>query len=156
MCDEGRSATTYVNSSERITAAAACSRDGAASTRAVDAGRCRDCAANFAEAGERDAGGVVAVLSPFLTCEEAYLLAKYFKGLSQRRAARARPGAGGRRGRHLPEGRRGTAGRADEVHDPRREVPEPPRRRGGAEALPGRGGALRRHAMRAAGEVQAL
>src|SRR5207253_1595739 len=29
-----------------------------------------------------DAGSVMFVLSPFLTCEEAYLLAKYAKGLS--------------------------------------------------------------------------
>src|SRR5205823_4201374 len=34
------------------------------------------------EAVARDAGTVVGVLSPFLTCEEAYLLAKYLKGLS--------------------------------------------------------------------------
>src|SRR5205807_4251423 len=34
------------------------------------------------DAVARDAGGVVGVLSPFLTCEEAYLLAKFFKGLS--------------------------------------------------------------------------
>ena len=47
---------------------------------------------------------VVGVLSPFLTCEEAYLLAKYLKGLSQRGAAGARAGAGRRRGRHVPEG----------------------------------------------------
>jgi NADH-quinone oxidoreductase subunit G len=36
----------------------------------------------IAEAVSKDAGGTVAVLSPFLTCEEAYLAAKYFKGLS--------------------------------------------------------------------------
>jgi NADH-quinone oxidoreductase subunit G len=36
----------------------------------------------FAEAASRDAAAVAAVLSPFLTCEEAYLLAKYMKGLS--------------------------------------------------------------------------
>jgi NADH-quinone oxidoreductase subunit G len=34
------------------------------------------------EAAARDGSGVVAVLSPFLTCEEGYLLAKFFKGLS--------------------------------------------------------------------------
>jgi len=35
------------------------------------------------EAVQKDAFGVVAVLSPFLTCEEAYLLAKHFKGMTK-------------------------------------------------------------------------
>src|SRR5439155_19529074 len=34
------------------------------------------------EAVHRDGAGVIGVLSPFLTCEEAFLLAKYLKGLS--------------------------------------------------------------------------
>ena len=84
-----------------------------------------------------------AVLSPFLTVEEAFLLAPCFKGLSPgvRLVLGPVPVVG--RGRHVPEGRAGQPGRADEVHDPRREVPEPPGRRGGAEALPGRSGAVR-------------
>src|SRR5262249_50973261 len=36
----------------------------------------------FQSATREDASGVVGVLSPFLTCEEAYLLAKFLKGLS--------------------------------------------------------------------------
>ena len=36
----------------------------------------------FADAAAKDGAAVVGVLSPFLTCEEAYLLAKFFKGLS--------------------------------------------------------------------------
>jgi NADH-quinone oxidoreductase subunit G len=36
----------------------------------------------FQSAAREDASGVVGVLSPFLTCEEAYLLAKFLKGLS--------------------------------------------------------------------------
>jgi NADH-quinone oxidoreductase subunit G len=36
----------------------------------------------FREAAARDAASVVGVLSPFLTCEEAYLLARFLKGLS--------------------------------------------------------------------------
>ena len=36
----------------------------------------------FTAAAAKDASGVVGVLSPFLTCEEAYLLAKFLKGLS--------------------------------------------------------------------------
>src|SRR5262249_14835354 len=35
------------------------------------------------KAVQQDPGGVVGVLSPFLTCEEAYLLAKWLKGLSR-------------------------------------------------------------------------
>jgi predicted molibdopterin-dependent oxidoreductase YjgC len=37
----------------------------------------------FQSAARKDATGVVGVLSPFLTCEEAYLLAKFLKGLSK-------------------------------------------------------------------------
>jgi NADH-quinone oxidoreductase subunit G len=36
----------------------------------------------LADAVRRDAGAVVGVVSPFLTCEEAYLFATYLKGLS--------------------------------------------------------------------------
>ncbi|HEY7308211.1 MAG TPA: molybdopterin-dependent oxidoreductase [Gemmataceae bacterium] len=36
----------------------------------------------FQSAAQKDAASVVGVLSPFLTCEEAYLLAKFLKGLS--------------------------------------------------------------------------
>src|SRR5205814_977131 len=36
----------------------------------------------FTEAVRRDGSAVVGVLSPFLTCEEAFLLAKFLKGLS--------------------------------------------------------------------------
>jgi NADH-quinone oxidoreductase subunit G len=36
----------------------------------------------FQNAAHKDAAGVIGVMSPFLTCEEAYLLAKFFKKLS--------------------------------------------------------------------------
>src|SRR5262249_50107627 len=36
----------------------------------------------LAEAASRDGSAVAGVLSPFLTCEEAYLLARYMKSLS--------------------------------------------------------------------------
>ena len=64
--------------------------------------------------------------------------------------ARARPGPGRRRGPDLharpAEGphRRHQLRRPPAVHDPRREVPEPQRRRGDPGALPGRGHRLRR------------
>src|SRR5207244_1760932 len=38
--------------------------------------------ATFRAAAAKDSAGVVGVLSPFLTCEEAYLLAKFIKGVS--------------------------------------------------------------------------
>ncbi|HZT83595.1 MAG TPA: molybdopterin-dependent oxidoreductase, partial [Gemmataceae bacterium] len=38
--------------------------------------------ARFAEAARRDGAAVAGMLSPFLTCEEAYLLARFLKGLS--------------------------------------------------------------------------
>jgi NADH-quinone oxidoreductase subunit G len=79
MCDEGRFDYPYINSRERILHPLR--RDGAASDknweRVVPALR-----KDFAEAAARDAGAVAIVLSPFLTCEEAYLLAKFAKGLS--------------------------------------------------------------------------
>ena len=65
---------------------------------------CRNCGSGSPTRPRRRPTSVAAILSPFLTCEEAYLLAKYFKGLSARRAAVPRPGAGRRRGRHLSEG----------------------------------------------------
>ena len=80
--------------------------------------------------------GLVGVLSPFLTCEEAYLLAKCLKAHLAGGEAGARPGAGRRRGRHVPEGRRGNPVEPAKFTSGR-EVPEPPRRRGGAAALPG-------------------
>ncbi len=80
MCDEGRLGYHYVNSAERFLRPQA-RRDGrfvAAAWREV----VRDIRETLQEAASQDAAGVVGVLSPFLTCEEAFLLAKYLKGLS--------------------------------------------------------------------------
>lgn len=80
MCDEGRLGYHYVNSIERFLRPMA-RRDGKWTplswTEAVPAIR-----RAFQSAAQKDATAVVGVLSPFLTCEEAYLLAKFFKGLS--------------------------------------------------------------------------
>ncbi len=80
MCDDGRLGYPYVNSIERFLRPMT-RRDGkltpVAWTDAVSAVR-----RAFRSAAEKDAAGVVGVLSPFLTCEEAYLLAKFLKGLS--------------------------------------------------------------------------
>ncbi len=50
------------------------------------------------------AAAVAAVLSPFLTCEEAYLLAKFVKGLSPKVRLALGSVPVDRRGRHLSEG----------------------------------------------------
>jgi NADH-quinone oxidoreductase subunit G len=80
MCDDGRLGYHYVNSVERFTRPQA-RRDGALApvgwNDAVPQVR-----GAFKAAADRDAGSVVGVLSPFLTCEEAYLLAKWLKGLA--------------------------------------------------------------------------
>lgn len=80
MCDEGRLGYHYVNSIERFLRPLA-RRDGKLNplswTEVIPMIRRR-----IQSAAQKDAAGVVGVLSPFLTCEEAYLLAKFFKGLS--------------------------------------------------------------------------
>lgn len=80
MCDDGRLGYHYVNSIERFLRPMV-RREGKLTplpwTEIVSLIR-----RGFQSAAEKDASGVVAVLSPFLTCEEAYLLAKFFKGLS--------------------------------------------------------------------------
>jgi NADH-quinone oxidoreductase subunit G len=80
MCDDGRLGYHYANSAERILRPAVRRATGlvplawAETLAAIRKG--------FAEAAAKDAASVVGVLSPFLTCEEAFLLATYLKGLS--------------------------------------------------------------------------
>jgi NADH-quinone oxidoreductase subunit G len=80
MCDDGRLGYHYANSAERILRPAARRATGlvpqpwAEMLVAIRKG--------FAEAATKDAASVVGVLSPFLTCEEAFLVATYLKGLS--------------------------------------------------------------------------
>jgi NADH-quinone oxidoreductase subunit G len=80
MCDDGRHGYTYVNSKERfrqpiIRRGAECSNSH---WRETLSGIRRE----LSEAVKKGSASVAGVLSPFLTCEEAYLLAKYLKGLS--------------------------------------------------------------------------
>jgi NADH-quinone oxidoreductase subunit G len=79
MCDDGRLGYHYVNSKERFLRPMA-RRGGElvplSWTEATT--EIRQAFTTAAKKGE----GVVGVLSPFLTCEEAYLLAKFLKGLS--------------------------------------------------------------------------
>jgi NADH-quinone oxidoreductase subunit G len=80
MCDDGRLGYHYINSDQRLKRPYA-RRDGRllpAEWPEVLAGVRRE----FAEAARRDGSAVAGVLSPFLTCEEAFLLARFLKGLS--------------------------------------------------------------------------
>jgi NADH-quinone oxidoreductase subunit G len=77
MCDEGRLGYHYVNQPERF------SRPQVrGSAPALWADVVRSLRQELADAARRDGSAVAGVLSPFLTCEGAYLLAKYLKGLS--------------------------------------------------------------------------
>jgi NADH-quinone oxidoreductase subunit G len=80
MCDDGRLGYHYVNSDRRLGRPAVRGEGGlrpAGWAEVLPALR-RD----LADAARRDASAVAGVLSPFLTCEEAFLLAKFLKGLS--------------------------------------------------------------------------
>lgn len=81
MCDEGRFGFHYVHAAERLRQPRVCREQGQAATTWEETFVALR--REFAAAATKDAGSVAAVLSPFLTCEEAYLIAKYFKGLSQ-------------------------------------------------------------------------
>ena len=81
MCDDGRLGYGYINSVERFRRPLV-RKDGKAEPKpwpeVVTSIR-----KGFAEVARKDAGQVIGVLSPFMTCEEAYLLAKFLKGLSK-------------------------------------------------------------------------
>jgi NADH-quinone oxidoreductase subunit G len=80
MCDEGRFGFHYVNSAERLKCPLM--RTEAGQTPTSWSEMLPILKRELAEAAARDGSAVAGVLSPFLTCEEAYLLAKYLKGLS--------------------------------------------------------------------------
>lgn len=82
MCDDGRLGYHYINSNRRIRQPLI-RRDGQLSPVlwAEAVGTIRE---TFRTAVLRDPAAVIGVLSPFMTCEEAYLLAKFLKGLSPR------------------------------------------------------------------------
>ncbi len=80
MCDDGRLGYHYVNSIERFLRPMA-RREGKLAPQSW-AEILTFIRRSFRDAVEKDASAVVGVLSPFLTCEEAYLLAKFLKGLS--------------------------------------------------------------------------
>jgi NADH-quinone oxidoreductase subunit G len=80
MCDEGRHGYHYINAKERLGRPLVRHEANLIPTpwaQVIPAIR-----SAFAEATRNNASQVYAVLSPFLTCEEAYLAAKWFKSLS--------------------------------------------------------------------------
>jgi NADH-quinone oxidoreductase subunit G len=84
MCDEGRYGFHYVTSDQRISRPLVRGQ-AAGNGAAVPIGYADLLPAlrrEFQEVAARDGSALAAVFSPFLTCEEAYLLAKYVKGLS--------------------------------------------------------------------------
>jgi len=78
MCDEGRFDYPYINSGQRLFQPFSREPPASADWNTVVS----SLQADLQSAARRDGSSVAAVLSPFLTCEEAYLLAKFFKGLS--------------------------------------------------------------------------
>jgi NADH-quinone oxidoreductase subunit G len=80
MCDEGRFGYHWVNANERIKRPLALK--GGQLTVTPWATILPELRQRFADAAKANARSVAAILSPFLTCEEAFLLATYFKGLS--------------------------------------------------------------------------
>ena len=79
MCDDGRLGYHYVNSKERFLRPMA--RRGGELVPLSWTEATTEIRQAFTDAAKKGEG-VVGVLSPFLTCEEAYLLAKFLKGLS--------------------------------------------------------------------------
>jgi NADH-quinone oxidoreductase subunit G len=100
MCDDGRLGYHYINSDERLKqpyirsphrVSEATAVGGGAPTQQVQYSHLMPAEwpamlsairKELAEAAGRDGSAVVGVLSPFLTCEEAFLLGKFLKGLS--------------------------------------------------------------------------
>lgn len=80
MCDEGRYGYHYINSKERINRPFL--RENDRLTPANWSRLLPEIRREFTESAAKYAAATWLVLSPFLTCEEAYLAAKWFKGLS--------------------------------------------------------------------------
>jgi NADH-quinone oxidoreductase subunit G len=80
MCDEGRFGFHYVNAKERFLRPLL--RRDSSLLPATWAAVLPEIRQRFKDAAAREGSAVVGMLSPFLTCEEAYLLARYLKGLS--------------------------------------------------------------------------
>jgi len=82
ICDEGRWGYHYANSGERLRRPMMRSADGKMSRSAWN-DLIPKLKQALSDAAKNDAKGFVVALSPFLSVEEAYLYATYFKSLSQ-------------------------------------------------------------------------
>lgn len=80
MCDEGRYGYHYVNANERLKQPAS-KLQGKTALSTYEA-VLPEIRRELKDAANKDGSAVAAVLSPFLTCEEAFLLASYVKKLS--------------------------------------------------------------------------
>ncbi len=80
MCDDGRLGYHYANSNQRFTRPQA-RRDGQLVAKPWPE-TLQSLRRDLTDAVKRDGPAVFGVLSPFLTCEEAFLLARFLKGLS--------------------------------------------------------------------------
>jgi NADH-quinone oxidoreductase subunit G len=81
ICDEGRFDYTYVNGKDRLQQPLA-RLDGGALSAAAWESAIPLLRGEFAKAARTEGGAIAAAISPMLTVEEAYLLAKFIKGLS--------------------------------------------------------------------------
>jgi NADH-quinone oxidoreductase subunit G len=80
MCDEGRFNFRYVNSDDRLRVPLARRETGFVPLPYAEI--LAELRRGLMEAASQDGAAVAGVLSPFLTCEEALLLAKFLKGLN--------------------------------------------------------------------------
>src|SRR5262245_25958110 len=80
MCDEGRYGYRYANSPQRLNRRLA--RKGDRLEPATWRDLLPSLRRDLADVARDSPAHLVGVLSPYLTCEEAYLLAKYLKGLA--------------------------------------------------------------------------
>ena len=81
MCDDGRLGYHYINSIERFTRPMV-RREGKLNATPWNS-LIQELRSAFSKAATSHADQVVGVLSPFLTCEEAFLAAKFFKSLAR-------------------------------------------------------------------------
>ena len=147
ICDEGRYSYKAAND-PNLLGAMYVRKNGELEPVAVDE------AAKHVDQGLKEicqAGGIVAgVLSPFLTVEEAYLLASYLKELNPANVLALGPVPVERDRPDVPPrpdqgaDRRYQLRRSAAVHDSRREMPQPARGFGRSRALRRQGDRLRR------------
>jgi NADH-quinone oxidoreductase subunit G len=84
MCDDGRYGFHYANSEQRLTQPLVRrhTKDNGALAPGTYEAVLPALRTELAEVAARDGSAVAGIFSPFLTCEEAYLFAKFLKGLS--------------------------------------------------------------------------